>query len=293
MATLYLYIRGLCGVAPWTYREKIGADIALASARRHEAHVPPHAALFSVHRGRPEATGNPGPVTHLRWRVEERAIRIGDGVVPENSKGLTLVRTDRDYPWQGLQWVLSMLLVAPHCKPRRDLGVGAGGRVSAALRLVDGTLSGNPPAHGKLGLWTVNDVTTALSDTVLYTRDCPEGSVEFQFANLEPDGRLVGKIRIAPVENETDIVVSLTNLPAAEHAHKRGDLSHLSGVYDLFDDVPENAPLPAFRGLVDRVPSPGETDDDPGNCIHAIHVPYPPRPDPPPMQPGAFPTFAL
>ena len=291
MAMLYLYIRGLCGVIPWSYSERIGADIALASARRHDGHVPAHAARFTVHRGQFEQRDNPGPFERNQWRVEGRAIRIGDGTVSEGSKGLTLLRTDGDYPWQGLQWILSMLTVAPKCTPRRDVGIGAGGLVTTAIRLVDGTLQGSPPSRGKMGLWSINRVTTALSDTVMYTRECPNGEVEFQFANLEPDGRRVGAIRVRPRENDNDIVVSLTNFPAAPQAHERGDLSHVSAVYDLFDDVPANAPLPAFRGLIDRVVSPVETDDDPINCIHAIYQPRPPLPDPPPVQPGPFPTF--
>jgi hypothetical protein len=293
MAMLYLYIRGLCGVIPWTRTERIGADIALARARRHGGHVPAHAAKFSLHRGQFEVTGDPGPFERREWRVEGRAIRIGDGTVAEHSKGLTLVRSDRDYPWQGLQWILSMLLVAPDCRPRRDVGVGAEGRVTTAIRLVDGTLQGSPPSRGKMGLWAINRVTTALSDTVLYTRDCPEGYVEFQFANLAVDGRRVGTIKLVPVDSENDIVVSLTNFPAVEHRHERGDLSHVSAVYDLFDNVPQDAPLPAFRGLIDRVSSPVETNDDPINCIHAIHIPFPPRPDPPIEQPGEFPTFVV
>ncbi|HMF99304.1 MAG TPA: hypothetical protein VKE96_33625 [Vicinamibacterales bacterium] len=284
MAILQLLFEGMCGVFCWQDgRKRIGADIILVNAQFNAAlGLPEHLAVLQVHHGIFEASDVPLRSSAAEWRIAGHAIRIGDGQPPAESAGLDLVTTDQSRPWQGLKWTLDIASFAPGNTPRKDLAVGGEGRVAAAMRLVDGTLEAAPPSVGHSTIWAVRHEPTALTDRMLYSRECPD-AVELQFAELEPDGRLVGTIRVKPVEDR--IVLRIRNLPMSQPAqamHRHAPAkAHIRAAYELFDRVPPSAAEPRFLGsIVSLDPwGPRSTGDDPLNCYH-FHWPPPPDPAP-------------
>ena len=287
--TLKLIFEGLCGLIPWhDERDSVGADIVLVNAQFNSSlGLPEHVAMLEVLSGIVDGNDFPRLRDEGDVSVKGTAVRIGDGRPTNGSRGLKFVRDDESRTWQGLRWILDMGIIAPGCQPRGDLGIGGDGRVTAVMRLVDGALEAAPPSMGHSTVWSVGDKTVALTDRILYLRECADDVVELQFARLEPKGRRVGTIRVKPSDDQ--LVLRISNLPPMSPKH--GGMSHVSAAYALFENVPLAAPAPEpilmGRAVALTGPAQLESRDDPFNCYHV----KPPIPDPPPYFVGEFPSF--
>lgn len=281
-----VYILGLCGVINFSDNGRRGVDVLLPNTQFTPAlGVPEHRAELAINRGA-IVQSSPASTTEApkQMNLAGHGVEIRCAGPQRGGRGLSIPSQDNGVPWRSVHWIADMAQFFTNSAPRTDLMQGDGGRVTAAMRLTDGTLTGARPTvpSSEFAIWQLGNQRQALTDRMMYTLNCPSGAVELRVSSF--DGTETKVFSLTPTEG-SEVVATVSNLPrpapSADGSAHSATLSHLRVADQLMarrNSIPATGKLSSMTAGFD--PSIVGTWDNPPECIpFVIHfTPTPPNP---------------
>jgi hypothetical protein len=266
MIKLIVYIVGLSGLINFPISGgRQAMDVVFLNAKfDRELNLPEHKAKLHIDIGRSNSTD----VDLSQYAV---TVHCGDGTKDDLSRGLKTVQQDDEMPWSGLKWIPDMAKIAVGAQTRTGYMRGGDGRVSAALRLIQGTVQGAPPTRsaGASALFRIGTQRQALTDRIQYTLECRTAEVEF---HLHPfAGGETKIVKVAPSKPGATMLATISNLPASMSKMSMAvgqPQTHVKAGFPLLRTKPSKANIPSLDECD------AATCDNPWVCP-MFHIPDP------------------
>jgi hypothetical protein len=278
---LRMTIRGLCAVV---IRQNF-IDIVLMDSRAHANHhpstFPAHVGKFTVDERYADVAAGSTDV-RVTGLVEKdhpeyfpiRAWDVRGSIVTFSSQSpwsaadrIRVVDQSATNPWASMKWQLNFDDVFPSGTPysQAEMEATAKGAIAGIIRLEYGRLQSALPGrrYGNTGVWQMIQAgrldeprtwRQALSDTLLYSLDLPEGDTRVTLtrrpltgyvpAANEPAPGYAPIVLRAPVTPGEPLPCGLSHEPPLGAAQHRTDLSHNDMFYHLYTNAPTD---PQYR----------------------------------------------
>ena len=284
-----VYILGLAGVINFNGNGHPGADIVLPNARFTPAlNLPEHRAQLSIDRGKIAQTSPAGSAA-AKIDLAGYGVEIRCAGPQKAGKGLQVPTQDGGVPWRSVNWIADVSQFAQGIEPRPELMHGDGGRVTAAMRLTEGMLSGARPTvlTSEFAIWELGKQKQALTDRMMYTLECASGAAELKISTF--DGKQSRVYTLTP-ENGSEVVATVSNLPmhgpSKMQSGGRGGyamaMPHLRAAEQLYAKNPTAIATGKVSSMIAQFdPGIDGTWDNPRECVPFL-VKFPPRPGPDP-----------